>query len=95
MQNELQKHLPIVKPLFDQITSIPKQAILNGELVINVNPTQEETKEYYKPLQESRLAKLKLTLTKQRLKMYKKDYIDRSNDIDALERGINHPGWME
>ena len=27
--------------------------------------------------------------------MYKKDYHARLNDLDALERGMNHPGWME
>ena len=27
--------------------------------------------------------------------MYKNDYNARLKDIEALDRGFNHPGWMD
>ena len=95
MRDKLHKQMTVVKPLLKQVQSDLTEAFLDGELWINFNPTAEEMAEYYRPLQEKRLTKLRLTLTKQRHKMYKKDYHARQIDIEALERGLLHPGWRE
>ena len=64
LEREMASYMRVVKPLFDQVTGVPIQAILRGELEIDLDPTPEVMLEYTKPLQENRLTKLKLTLSK-------------------------------
>ena len=50
MRDKLSKHMPIVRPLFNQIDGTLTSAILSGDLEINWNPTYEEMAEYTRPL---------------------------------------------
>ena len=88
--------LELAKPLVEAVQDKIEKQIKDGEFELVVDPTPEQRQDYTKPLQDYRLRKLKTALSNIRNNLLKKDFQERSKEIQALEEGSHdHAVWME
>ena len=59
------------------------------------DPTQEDKKNYVKTLHEYRVHKLKTWLNNQRRELLKKDFDQRTKEIQALEQDAVAENWTD